>query len=96
MRDNLHRGITDERVAHVLENWVIRGICNDSGRRQSQAYWGFVPGLGQMVKVAVSMDDEVIVTAYLDRTATIHWNKGNRGYFANRCKGLEERDANSL
>ena len=47
-----------------------------------------------MVNVAVSLDDERIVTAFLDRTATGHWNRGNRDYFEMRYENLEIRNEN--
>ena len=53
----------------------------------------FVSGMDEMVRVAVSMDDETIITAFRDRTATRHWNKGNRSYFVRNYQNLEERDA---
>ena len=46
----------------------------------------------EMVRVAVSMDDERIINAFPDRTATRHWNKGNSGYFAHVYEDLEVRD----
>ena len=38
-------------------------------------YLAFVPGMMEMVRLAVSMDDERIINAFPDRTATRHWNK---------------------
>ncbi len=49
-----------------------------------------------MIRVVVSLDDERIVTAFLDRVATRNWNKGNRDYFARRYQSLEVRDESSL
>lgn len=93
MMDETHRTITAERVRHVLENWVIRGIKTESNDRQSLCYWAFVPGLGNMVRVAVSMDDSLIITAFQDRVATRNWNRGDRAYFVRHFRNLEVRDA---
>ncbi len=89
-------GITARRVAHVLDHWVMPGIRTERDGSQSRAYMAFVPGLDGMVRVAVSMDDELIITAFRDRTATSHWNKGNRDYFVRNYEGLEERNAGQL
>ena len=70
MRNHPHLGITAKRVENVLENWLIRGIRTESDGRQSRCYIGVVPGLDEMVRVAVSMDDERIISAFQDRTAT--------------------------
>ena len=58
-------------------------------------YWGYVPGLDKLVKVAVSLDGMRIITAYQDRTATNSWNRGSRSYFETRCADLEEGNANN-
>ena len=88
-----HIGITAERVERVLEHWMIRGIRTEQDGSQSWCYMAFVSGMDEMVRVAVSMDDETIITAFRDRTATRHWNRGNRGYFIRNYHNLEERDA---
>lgn len=93
MQDAPHPGITVERVERVLDNWVIRGIRTERDGSQSWCYIAFVPGMDEMVRVAVSMDDETIITAFRDRTATRHWNKGSRGYFIRNYQNLEERNA---
>ncbi len=49
-----------------------------------------------MVRVVVSLDDERIVTAYQDRTATMHWTRGSRSYFRQRCEELEERNESDV
>ena len=87
-------GITATRVQQVLDNWLIRGIYTDSRGTRSWGYLAFVTGLDKMVNVAVSLDDERIVTAFLDRTATGHWNRGNRDYFEMRYENLEIRNEN--
>ena len=92
LQDNARPGITAHRIARVLEYWVIRGVRTEEGGRQSMCYMAFVSGVTEMVRVAVSMDDERIINAFLDRTATRHWNKGNTGYFARVYGDLEVRD----
>ena len=89
-------GITAKRIERVLNDWAIRGRCIDSQGSRTITHWRFVPGLKQMVRVAVSLDDERIVTAFQDRAATRHWNRGSRGYFKQRCNNLEERDAGNI
>lgn len=70
LQENPHPGITAERIEHILDTWVVRGNCVHSTGSRTITYWGFVPGLPRMVRVAVSLDDERIVTAYQYRTAT--------------------------
>ena len=93
LRNDPHLGITTERIERVIEHWIIRGIRTERDGSQSRCYIAFVPGLDEMVRVAVSMDDEVIITGFRDRTATRHWNTGNRGYFVRNYQNLEERNA---
>ena len=88
-----HEGITAEIIEFVLENWVIRGVKTDADGRQSLCYWAFVPQLEKMVRVAVSMDDTTIITAFRDTAATRHWNEGNLSYFVRHYQDLEERVA---
>ena len=92
LQDNARPGITADRIVPILERWVIRGVRTEEGGRQSMCYIAFVSGVTEMVRVAVSMDDERIINAFLDRTATRHWNKGNTGYFARVYEDLEVRD----
>ena len=92
LRDNARPGITAHRVGHVLDHWLARGVRTEDGGRQSICYMAFVPGMREMVRVAVSMDDERIINAFPDRTATRHWNKGNSGYFAHVYGDFEVRD----
>ena len=96
MRNDPHKEINAERVKHVLENWVVRGIRRERDGRLSWSYLAFVHGLEEMVRVAVSMDDERIITAFPDRTATRHWNSGNRDYFDRTYQLLEARDASQI
>lgn len=73
----------------------MRGIARIGGR-DSMNYFAFVPGLGELFRVAVSMDDERIITALADRTATRNWNKGNRNYFIEKYSQWEERRERTL
>ena len=93
LRNDPHLGITTERIERVIEHWIIRGIRTERDGSHSRCYIAFVPGLDEMVRVAVSMDDEVIITGFRDRTATRHWNTGNSGYFVRNYQNLEERNA---
>ena len=45
-----------------------------------------------MVRVAVSVDDEIVISAFRDRNATTQWNRGNHSYFASKYSNLEIRD----
>ena len=89
----MHAGITIERIEHVLENWMICGTHTDEEEEQSIVYLAFVParGLRNMVRVAVSMDDKVVITAFADRKAATNWNHGRFGYFSERYRDLEMR-----
>ena len=84
--------ITAERVEYILENWVVRGIYTDIEETQSWVYFATLPDLGKMVRVAVSMDDERIATAFPDTQATNHWNRRNMGYFERKYGNVEVRD----
>ena len=93
MQNHLRSGerpeVTRERVAYVLDNWVLRGVHT---KRQSMNYLAFVPEVDTVIRVAVSLDDKEIVTAYPDRTAKGHLNRGNLAYFANQLADMEVRD----
>lgn len=67
------------------------GLRADPNRRLSWNYYAFVPRLDHVVRVAVSLDDSTVVTAFLDQTADGHWKSGNRAYFANRLQLVQER-----
>ena len=90
-RNDVHKGVTPKRIERLLNEWAIRGNCVDSQGSRTVTYWGFVPGLRQMMRVAVR-----IVTAYPDRAATRHWNRGSRTYFEQRCSDLEEQNAGDV
>ena len=95
-RNETHLCITAEIIEHVLDNWVIRGIMTDVIGRQSRCHLAFVLQLGKMVRVAVSMDDTTIITAFRDTTATQKWRNLDIGYFDRKYRSLEVRDASSL
>ena len=70
------RGIRETWVADVLENWVARR-WND--RRESMNYWGYVEDRSRLLMVAVSADDERIITAYFDTRGTEQYGRHTRG-----------------
>ena len=92
LRRTRHDGITAERLEYILDNWLIRGIDTDERGRLSVAYLGFVPRLDNMVRVMVSGDNERVITAFQDSTATRNWNKGYLDYFDKRYRNVEMRD----
>ena len=96
MHTSPHEDVTESQVAYVLENWQLRGVKTDDWGRQSIVYLAVVPWRRKMVRVAVSMDDTSIVTAFPDRKATVNWNKREYGYFARRLASLEIRDVRQL
>ena len=72
-------GITNGRIAFVIDNWQMRGIFADPMTgRDSRVYLAFVPGIGRVVRVAVSMDETRILSAFPDRNATRNLARGNR------------------
>lgn len=85
--------MTNARIAYVIDNWLLRGIYSDpQTRRESRVYLAFVPGMARVVRVAVSMDESRILSAFPDRNATRNLVRGNRDYFADKYRDLEERD----
>ena len=96
LREETHSGVTEERIEYVLNNWVLRGIRTEDDGRQSTVYLAFVSDLDKMMRVAISMDDRIIVTAFPDSMATLRWNRGDHEYFVRRYRDLEVRDAGSL
>ena len=86
-------GITNARIAFVIDNWQLQGIYSDPQTgRDSRVYLAFVPGIDRVVRVAVSMDQTRILSAFPDRNATRNLARGNRDYFADKYRDLEERD----
>ena len=84
--------ITVERVEYVLENWEVRGIHTAIDGTQSWVYFATLSDLGRMVRVAVSIDDERIATAFPDTQAANHWNRRNISYFHRKYRNVEVRD----
>ena len=94
LREEPDDGVTAFRIQYALENWVARGICTDGrGRREAITYWGFVPGRQEMLRVAVSLDDQEIITAHFDDAVAKRIEEENRPWFRRRCRDLEVRDA---
>ena len=93
LRETTHTGITADRIRHVLENWVVRGICTDSDGNVTMTYWGFVPGRTAMLRVPVSLDDQEIITAVFDDGAAGRVKQEGLPWFQGCCRDLEVRDA---
>ena len=93
LRENPRRDVTAARIQHVLENWVVRGICTDDKSSVTMTYWGFVPGRDIMLRVPVSLDDTEIVSAHFDQWATRRIAEEGRLWFQQRCRDLEVRGA---
>ena len=55
-------------------------------------YIGPAPGIRVMIRVAISMDDEKIVTAFTDRRATRALRQGDDSYFDMDYEYWERRD----
>lgn len=85
LQNNRHSEITRERVVYVLDNWVVRGVyTNPQG--DSRVHYAFVPDLGNVVRVAVSMDDKEIITAFQNSRARQSLFAGDFAYFTNQMK----------
>ena len=93
LRENPHAGVTAHRIQHVLENWVVRGICTNSEGNVTMTYWGFVPGRSAMLRVPVSLDDQEVITAVFDESAAGRIRQEALPWFQRRCRDLEVRDA---
>ena len=94
LRESPDPGVTAYRIQHVLENWVVRGVCRDEeGNRETMTYWGFVPDRTEMLRVPVSLDDQEIITAHFDRRAERRIQDESRPWFRGRCRYLEVRNA---
>ena len=96
MHTHPHEGMTEQQVVYVLENWQLRGVRTDRYGRRSVVYLAVVPWRRKMVRVAVSMNDDVIITAFADTTATTNWNRGNIDHFIEYYADLEVRDDSYL
>ena len=90
--NNRHLRVTRRMIAHVLDNWVIRGIHTTPDGEPSWNYYALVPGRTSMLRVAVSLDDERIVAAFPDEGATKAWKRGDLEYFRRRLAEVEERN----
>ena len=85
---------TAVNIAHVLDQWIFRCVARQQGGRESRTYWGSIRhgGKSYLMRVGVSMDDEIIATAYIDSMATRKWLAGDLSWFRHKCLGdVEER-----
>ena len=89
-----HNEITLERLTDVLNNWVVRGIRQDRDGRRSIAFLGWIEHRGgrRLMRVAISIDDRRIISAFWDRKATGKLNSGDMEYFQRNYDRLEVRD----
>ncbi len=98
LKERIRQGreaVTTCRIKQVLEEWLVRGVSEDSSGQAGWTYWGKVEYIGKrrLMRVALSMDGKKITSAYLDRNATKSWQKGETAYFAKVCvTGIEVRD----
>ena len=92
--ETTHNEITLERLTVVLNNWVVRGIRQDRDGRRSIASLGWIEHEGgrRLMRMAVSIDDRRIISAFLDKTATEKLNNYDMGYFQRNYERLEMRD----
>lgn len=87
--------MTADRIADVLDNWLVRCVTADVHNREALTHWGAVnfEGKDHLMRVVTNIDTGSIVSAYLDRKATRDWQAGRFDYFRRRCLGdLEVRD----
>ena len=86
--------ITVQNLTTVLDNWVVRGVRYDESRRPSVAYFGWVEhnGVQRLMRVAVSMDNQRIATAFADTSATEALHNGDHDYFQRNYEQVEIRD----
>ena len=86
-----HPDVSRRMMAQALDSWVARGIHTDPDGRQSLNYFGPARGTNTLIRVAVSLDDELIINAFKDSNATKAWNRGNYDYFHRRLLNSEVR-----
>ncbi len=86
-RDKAAKGVTASHIKRVLE------MCTDNSGSVTTTYWGFVAGHNSMMRVAVSLDDQRIVTAHFDSEAARRLAREGRPWFEQRCSNLEVRYA---
>ena len=89
--ENKHPEISKRDISYVLGRWKIRGVWTDDQGRQSWNYYAMVPRLGRVVRVAVSLDDSLIVSVFIDRNATVRWRRRELSWFTNRLSRMEHR-----
>ena len=91
---SIHDEITLERLTSVLNDWVVRGIRHDRDGRRSIAFLGWIEHESgrRLMRVAVSIDDRRIISAFLDTPATEKLVSGDMGYFQRNYERLEMRD----
>ena len=92
LRQEPDDGVTAARVQYALENWSVRGICENREGNEVSTYWGFVPGRRVMLRVVVSLDDAEIISAHFDRWVTRRIAEAGRPWLRRRCRELEVRD----
>lgn len=90
------RRITEAQIAYALDNWILRGIENKPDREPTYVHFAYIPELGRLLKVVISMDDARIVTVHPDRNATKAWRTGRREYFTMKYQALEESDESHI
>ena len=88
--------IAEADVAYVLNNWQLRGVDITLDREPSYVYFAYIPEHTKVLKVAVSIDDERIVTTHFDTRATKDLRRGTRNYFLRKYRDLEERDEGNI
>ena len=88
--------IAEADVAYVLNNWQLRGVDITLDREPSYVYFAYIPEHAKVLKVAVSIDDERIVTTHFDTRATKDLRRGTRNYFLRKYHDLEERDEGNI
>ena len=92
--ERVHNEVTLERLTGVLNNWVVRGIRQDRDGRRSIAFLGWIEHSGsrRLMRVAVSIDDRRIISAFLDGKAAEKLNSNDIDYFQRHYERLEVRD----
>ena len=93
LREDPDDGVTANRIQHVLENWVVRGICTDNNGSVTVTHWGFVPGRNAMLRVPVSLDNDEIISAHFDGSAARRVRQQGLPWFQRHCQDVEVRSA---
>ena len=91
MLDDPHPDVSKRDMSYVLSRWRLMGLYTEPNGRQSWNYYAMVRRLGRVVRVAVSLDDSTVITAFKDRSATVHWQRGNLAYFSGKLSNLQDR-----